>query len=174
MFVDLLLPLFCVLSTGPSLCAEGLLQDPRQHCAPSWDCGATFYRFLWMPRSATAQKHTLQLSLPISEHLIMSSPVFVFSSLRSVFRRAPRVHAGPDDWCNQELLPEVPASQPDLSPAPKPSAGSTTFPASSRSGSLVRLKWTLRSHLLSFCSQWPWVSQPKEKHLLLLRALMWS
>lgn len=86
-------------------------------------------------------------------------------SLRSIFRRAPRVHAGPDDWCNQELLPEVPASQPDLSPAPKPSAGSTPFPTSSRSGlgSLIR-NGLLRAHLLSFTSQRPWVSQPKDKH----------
>lgn len=27
------------------------------------------------------------------------------------------MHAGPDDRCHQELLPEVPAPQPNLSPA---------------------------------------------------------
>uniref|UniRef100_A0A8C2XJT6 Dynactin subunit 5 n=1 Tax=Cyclopterus lumpus TaxID=8103 RepID=A0A8C2XJT6_CYCLU len=78
----------------------------------------------------------------LSVHLSRPSPVFVSLSLslRSIFRRAPRVHAGPHDRCNQELLPEVLAAQPDLSPASKPPVGSTPSPASSRSGSLTRNK----------------------------------
>lgn len=43
--------------------------------------------------------------------LIISLSLF----LRSVLRGAPRVHTRLDDRCNQELLPEVSAPQPDLS-----------------------------------------------------------
>jgi len=108
------------LCAGSSLCAEGLLQDLRQHGAPSGDRGAAFYRLLRMPRSAAPHTHTP--TLDSSPFLFTGHVLQLCSSLslRFIFRRAPRVHAGPHDRCNQELLPEVPAAQPDLSPASKP------------------------------------------------------
>lgn len=51
---------------------------------------------------------------------------FPFSFFRPVFWWASRVHAGLDDWCNQELLSKVPASQSDLRPALKPPPAPTT------------------------------------------------
>lgn len=52
--------------------------------------------------------------------LFFAYVAFPFSCLRPVFWWASRVHAGLDDWCNQELLSKVPASQSDLRPAPAP------------------------------------------------------
>lgn len=69
-----------------------------------------------MPRSA-AHWHAFHLWCSVFLCLV----VIVF--FRSVFRRASGMHTGPNDWCNQELLPEVPTPQPDMSPAPKSSAG---------------------------------------------------
>lgn len=84
------------------------------------------------------------------------------------------MHAGPDDRCNQELLSEVPASQPDLSPALKPLVGSTPLPASSWSGtgSLIRLKQTLELTLYPSSLRDPEFLCPKKKHLVALGALI--
>ena len=112
LFVHFLLSSVCVLRSGPSLCAEGLLQDPGQHGASSWDRGAAFHRLLWMPRSEKHEASDTQVPVHL---LCVFTCVNLCVSLRSVFRRAPRVHAGPDDRRDQELLPEVPASQSDLS-----------------------------------------------------------
>lgn len=119
------------MCAGSPLCAKGLLQDLRQHRASSWDSGATFHRFLWMPRWA---KRTQLINRPASFYFsvfvllnVWSLPAFVSLSLRSVFRRAPRVYTGPHDWCNQELLPEVHAPQPDMSRTLKLSARTSSF-----------------------------------------------
>lgn len=123
--------LFPIMCAGSPLCAKGLLQDLRQHRASSWDSGATFHRFLWMPRWA---KRTQLINRPASFYFsvfvllnVWSLPAFVSLSLRSVFRRAPRVYTGPHDWCNQELLPEVHAPQPDMSRTLKLSARTSSF-----------------------------------------------
>lgn len=66
--------------------------------------------------------------------LFFAYVAFPFSFLRPVFWWASRVHTGLDDWCNQELLSKVPASQSDLrhalksAPTTRPSVWALTCP----------------------------------------------
>lgn len=169
-FAHISADLIFVLRTGSSLCAEGLLQDPRQHCAPPWDRGAPFHRLLWMPWSAASHKHTFCLWCSV---FFMCSCDFACLYFLGLF-------SGELPECTQDLMIDVtksyyqkflPLSQIWVVPQSHQLDAQVWFP-SPHTGSPIRLKWTLRSHLLSLCSYWPWVSLPKEKHLFLLKVLM--
>lgn len=153
-----------VFCPGSSLCTEGLLQDFRQHCAPSWNRGAAFYGLLWMPRSAATQ----QILNPSIDSNFCSSN-HVFTCVHLFFFFLVGLFSGELPECTQDLMIDVTKSyyQKFLP------LSQIWVLAQNLSLDLWLFQpgpvWGLSSdwngpYLLFFCSQWPWVFLPSESH----------